>query len=645
VDFDEFENRERILLRIVEKESDMRAVATNEHPRTRWRAILVFVLLPILAMACSDSCNDNEWNDAGGDGDSDTDSDGDGDTDSDGDPTGCVDLDGDGYGTNCEAGADCDDSDPTRYANCVMVEIGDGTDNPWDPTDDNSRGVIVDEDGALTLDAYPEIEPAVWIANATEGTVTRLDARTGNEIARYPAAIPGGNSARPWSEACNYSSQGNCPSRTAIDFRGDCWVANRAFGNQGSVTKIASHMEDCVDRNGDGVIQTSRDLDGNGRISLRGEEFLGENDECVLFTVDVGNFNGVPRALAIAPDMTGTASGGNAWVGMNLERRFAEIDGDSGAIRRYVEVPVNPYGALASKFEGKVWVTNAGWQSAPDNPPGICAIDFRTGEVSPRYDVESTSRCVGTYGITVDESSRVWVGGYPCDGHAFRYDPMSGRWMTVVVPDSGLPRGLVADGIGHIWLAHCSCGGTECGLVTRFNQSDGGDIQRYRLPSGRDTIGVDLDAEGRIWTVSRTSNNAARIDPMTGEVIEVATGEGPYTYSDFTGHSLLLQFPRGYYRDVLDACLSAHWLNLRWDGDTPGATSIEIRVRTAATQVGLASAEWYGPFVTSPVDLQAPPGPVPDGQFMEIEITLLTSDDTAVPTLRSLELTYECPVG
>src|SRR5204862_1233934 len=56
------------------------------------------------------------------------------------------------------------------------------------------------------------------------------------------------------------------PSRTAVDWNGDVWVANRAFGGQSSVTKIANDMSECSDRNGAPGIQTSSDVNGDGII-------------------------------------------------------------------------------------------------------------------------------------------------------------------------------------------------------------------------------------------------------------------------------------------------------------------------------------------------------------------------------------------
>ena len=97
---------------------------------------------------------------------------------------------------------------------------------------------------------------------------------------------------------------------------------------------------------------------------------------------------------------------------------------------------------------------------------------------------------------------------------------------------------------------------------------------------------------------------------------------------------------------MVKACGGAVWNYLRFDADTPGDTTVQIRVRVADTEEGLNTATWYGPFTTSPVDLQeSPPGPVPNGQYMDIEVTLLNFGDIAYPTLHSLEVSYECPIS
>ncbi|MBI2898446.1 MAG: hypothetical protein HYY06_33150 [Deltaproteobacteria bacterium] len=550
---------------------------------------------------------------------------------------GCTDADEDGFGVGCEQGVDCNDADPNLNADCDFRAFGD----PWSP--EQADGLVIDENGALTLGEDELADDNVWTANAEEGTVSKLDARTGRELARYPSAIAGGNDARPWNEPCNYGSAGNCPSRTSIDFRRDCFVANRAFGNQGTLTKIANRIEDCVDRNGNGVIDTSRDANDSGTVEPG--EIVGD-DECVLYTVNVGGLNGMPRALAVAPDTRFVSAGGNAWVGTNGERRGYEVNGNDGAILRTVELPINPYGALAGKLLGLVWFTNVGVQAAPNNPPAIVAVEFANGTVHPRQEVQSTVGCTGTYGITIDGQGRVWTGGYPCEA-IFRYEGTAdaGSWLSVDLGGQGRTRGLVASDDDRIWVAHSHLadGGTV-GNLTSVDAETGAVLERHTLPTGKQAIGVDLDRQGNIWTIARETSSAAKLDPSTGVFQEFPVGNGPYTYSDFTGHSLRLQFPQGVYTDVAEACgaAGAMWKTAHWEGDVPEGAVVELRARTATTREGLADAEWYGPWTESPVDLESPPGPLPEGSFLEFELTLRSLDNATTPHLTGFVVTYAC---
>jgi large repetitive protein len=51
----------------------------------------------------------------------------------------------------------------------------------------------------------------IWVPNSNEGTVSKVDTRTGMEVARYRTSN------------LTYSN----PSRTIVDQNGSCWVANR----------------------------------------------------------------------------------------------------------------------------------------------------------------------------------------------------------------------------------------------------------------------------------------------------------------------------------------------------------------------------------------------------------------------------------
>lgn len=572
----------------------------------------------------------------------------------DGGPVGCVDRDGDGYGAGCDLGLDCDDADPALGAGCEGAVWGEGG-SAFDGADPDQEfdGTRTDDRGWLTLGDLVTGDSAVWVSNSDEGTVTKLDARSGREVARYPSAIGSPvNGSRPWNEGCdNDANRGNCPSRTALDFNRDAWVANRAFGGQGTITKIANTLEDCPDRNGDGVIQTSTDANGDGRIDIADPaEFVGPADECVLFTVDVGEPGDIPRALAIAPDFLRESIYGNAWVGLNGARKALELRGTDGAVLREVPLQIDPYGALADKHMGVVWFTNAGWQARSDNPPAVQNVDFMTGEPSARYAIDvgmpGCDEDYGTYGITVDETGRVWVGGYPCEG-AFRLDPRSGEWLAVPTPGNGRPRGLVADGEGFIWMAHSHCSrGDGCATLSKFRIDPPFDVERIDLMGGgaAGSIGVDIDLEGRVWVINKNSSSATRYDPASGVMDQFPVGNGPYTYSDFTGHGLFLQFPRGYWRAVTEGCAGAIWSEVSFEGSVPPGSLVEVSIRTADTREGLRSAPWIGTWTSSPARLQLAPGPVPPGRFAQIQIGLISEEVGALPAVARVAAAYSCPI-
>ena len=78
----------------------------------------------------------------------------------------------------------------------------------------------------------------IWISNSSEGTVSKLDTQTMEELGRYVTRPDGA---------------GN-PSRTSVTIDGRAVaVANR----HGGITKIWARAEDCVESNGTPGIQTS----------------------------------------------------------------------------------------------------------------------------------------------------------------------------------------------------------------------------------------------------------------------------------------------------------------------------------------------------------------------------------------------------
>ena len=539
----------------------------------------------------------------------------------------CNDIDDD-----CDGDTD-EDVDTNPCGNCdeTCSDEGVGVDeaNDWDLGEDSS-GIAVNDRGGLELTTDDSRFDFVYIANSDEGTLSKLDARTGDEVARYI-------SARRVDDDMPSNPAKNCPSRTAVDLRGNVWVANRAFEYRGSVTKIGHR--DCLDGDDDGESETSHDADSNGRINRNdSNEFFGEADECILFTVTVGGVDGIPRALAIDP--FNPRGIGSVWVGNWNEQRYYQLEADDGELVNTVDVPHRPYGAVMDS-QATLWSA-----TKLDAEHALVSIDAETAEVTGVYGIESRNGCANSYGVSIDRDDNVWLAGREC-GCAFRYTPSTGQWMTV---DFGVPgakgRGITADRDGWVYVGISNNSQGTVGQIARFRSDDGSQLNVFNAtPDGKGTIGVGMDYEGRVWGVNRSTDNAVRLDPQTGSMQFFPVGNGPYTYSDFTGYTLRnFTAPQGSYYRVFTGCPqreTAKWHKLFWEADQPAGTEVYAFVKTADTIGDLVTATRFGPFESSPADLRA--AGVPDGRYLEVEMVLASDEAGISPILWSVSVAWSCP--
>jgi len=271
----------------------------------------------------------------------------------------------------------CGDWDPQ----CMEWNIGPDNGKPFslpsDPMPDpmaGGSGVGRNPQGYLTLDQTQASFHFIWLAQDSDGSVSKVDSKTMKEVARYKTytcfSLPKGSTqacdgqgngccaldsepqyqARKNKQADpgpqNVQKSSNSPSRTAVDFNGDLFVHNRAFGGQASLTKIANDVTGCRDRNKDGKITTSYDANKNGRIDINDPtEFPGENDECIIWTTNHGSNNAVGRPLGLGAGAI-DAGPSDAWAGEYTTGRFLRIDGVQGKIKADVQLlgGCNPYG-------------------------------------------------------------------------------------------------------------------------------------------------------------------------------------------------------------------------------------------------------------------------------------------------------------
>ncbi len=525
---------------------------------------------------------------------------------------------------------------------CQETASGPGTDNEFEVTPETASGIQQDPDGSISLQQGATTVPLtfMWIANSSEGTVSKVNTQTGKEEGRYVSAL---TSADPRNRG-HAPVTGNNPSRTAVDFNGDVWVANRAHstsGLQGTVTKIAN--SDCVDVNGNGQIDTSKDVNGNGKIDKADpQEFLGDADECILFTVDVGNPGGIPRAVALdggGPDIRQ----GNAWIGLYNDKKVVKLDAQTGAKMVELAVGISPYGA-AIDSKGVLWATSLGEGKAQ-----IVALNTVTQSVGPVITLGAS--CTGSYGIAVDQAGRVWVGGWGFDG-ACRYNPADGSTFVVPVPGAGNGRGIAVDGKGNVWVAHSNS--AVPARFTRFRADDGSEVETFdfapelaglaaNTTTKAITIGVGVDFDGNIWGVNQGWNGACRLNTTSGEKACFPVGSGPYTYSDFTGFALRnITSPSGTFRQVFAGCVvgQTRWKQVLWDAVVLDGTSLSIFVHAADSRDGLLAAPRHGPFIASPADLFTTAELT--GAFLMVEVVMATEVDGLSPILKSLGTQFIC---
>ena len=98
-----------------------------------------------------------------------------------------------------------------------------------------------------------------------------------------------------------------------------------------------------------------------------------------------------------------------------------------------------------------------------------------------------------------------------------------------------------------------------------------------------------------------------------------------------------------YISPPFDTGQVSRFETLRWDGEVPFRTRLELQVRTAATRSELAAALWSGPsgegsFYTE--SGQALKGVGAGGRWIQYKASLVSPDDANTPTLKAVSISY-----
>ncbi len=481
---------------------------------------------------------------------------------------------------------------------------GDGI--TYTTTDDFETGTMLGleaADGSMRLVESWSAPPYLWVPTTSLGVVSRIDVADGSELGRYRTG----------------PDRALEPSAVAVDLDGSCWVGNQAAG---TVVKIGlEERGDCVDRDSDGVVDTSRDDDGDGAIT--GDELLPWGaDECVLYEVVLvdgaravhvpgdghGDYlaNGV-GALAVDAD-------NGVWVGVRADRLVHRLDGDSGAVLETVDLSNEELEPNAAVVDGggRVWI--AGWPSTEllrlDTAGGV-DLFFQLGHAGRSVAVD------GGGGLLAAEGD----GGLVSRLATETGDP---EWTV----DAGVDaEGVKATEDGDIWVA--VPGG---GVVRRFTP---GGFVRATIPIGGAPREIAIDAAGKVWTLGPASSVIERLDPATNRNdldLQLAGADGHDVVGDLTGVvSRSLTTRIGSWRVVFDAIeAGTPWGTVSWTGTTPAGAATRVRVRSSEDATGWSSWE----DAASGVGLRSTPA----GRYLQVEVILQLVSGQDPPQLDELTI-------
>ncbi len=611
----------------------------------------------------------------------------------------------DGYDNDCDGATD--EGVRISGTNCFgqatprIGEDGDDweIDDEGEPTsvDVRSRGIEVDDDGALRLTSRRRIRDFIWLADTAYRfhTVSKYSTQPPYRLeGRYCLADPGSPTV---SNPCGNAD----PSRTSVNLFGDVYVGDR---NNGRVIKVSAAGLECPDTNGDGVI-TTWVPDGDDDPMNDPPPLPWGQDDCVVWATNMREHGASDMRGIAAQEVEGPDGEIEqyVWAGGSGGQNVYKLDGDTGEVLVATRAPTGMYGMALDGF-GNLWMTNGGSLGRLDTTRCLSQEDCDAAEICATGGADD-DLCIkqrvlavpcGSYGITVDFKSRVWLGGSGMS----RYDPRADigmRWATVpwgggfgggpiggggscspadefCQPDlecGGFVSGIAADGVGFVWGAGGSAGvvranadrPAEWAIVEGSASSGCGASTMGGFTAECTSKGMAVDLFGKIWAVNM-GDTAMVITPgpeIDNNLVEhgvgMLSGSNRYTYSDMTGIQLRLATnTAGYYQRIFQPCGDnpevTRFITLDAELEAPEGTFIEWEIRVAQNADELNRADWISAGQSTRdetiqlEDLLADAGV--EGRVLEVRARFRSNvravREVVSPLLYALEMTAECKI-
>lgn len=461
--------------------------------------------------------------------------------------------------------------------------------------------VVHDVANQLQLDQRAREFDFLWVAVSSKGTIVKIDTETGQVIGEYFTSPAG---------------QPRDPSRTTVDLNGNVWATNRAGNSVVHIGLVENGQ--CVDRNGNGLIETStgfgdlRAWTNTGGVDTNGGVTTAA-DECIIHYTKVNSFG--TRHVSVNKD-------NDIWVSGTSGRRFDLLDGITGQIKRAEPtVGFGGYGGLIDKA-GVIWSSNPMLRWDTSKPLTGANGGNWTGFNHP------------SYGLCIDSGGNVWNTTFG-NGQIRKFAP-NGTLLGTFNQGDSFAQGCVVDRNDHVWVAH-SLNRSTVGHL----KNDGTYVGTIAVQSG--PTGVAVDGVGKIWATNHNSRTVSRINPNAGPLgpdgithvgaVDFTTrdlGGSLYNYSDMTGSTLSGVPTTGTWTTVFDSqIVGAEWGRIGWTARVCGDASLTISVASST------NGTTFGPnqLVTNGGDPT-----VANGRFLRITVSFKRAASGESPVLYDLSV-------
>ncbi len=489
-------------------------------------------------------------------------------------------------------------------------------------------GLNVDTSGEIQVNTGINVfeTPFMWVPNSASRTVTKIDTIAKKVVGTYEL--------------------GDCysPSRTTVDKEGAVWLGCRGDSSY----RDAPAPLPLVDNK---VIKINR-------------------DGTIKYSIKVGN---APRAIAID-------NKNQVWIGCSVDDTVWAVDnatgqilyGDGGSKGPALKVADFPYGAVVDMLD-HLWLISSMIKGAHGKAV-LQEIDTSTGKLIKKYGPYSRNGCANLYGIAVDRTNDIWLGGFECgdvlkvrgsrkanaseDDFREIYDGklyQTGEMVGFIQGAGRRGRGVAVDLDNNVWAAFSADKAEDFGFAVKFN---GVHMKAERsIQVGREPVGIGVDAYGNAWIVNKLSDSVDFISGVGRETVPAVSfasgklpGEAddqPYSYSDMLGLSLrMISMPVdgvATWRGKIDSGLeSPVWDNITWSARCPEGSQLQVRMRCAATEEALAlleDDEGFGTSLTEPGPTNCPQA----GRWMEVELRFLLTGSSVRPSLQDLSVYWKKP--